>query len=327
MSCTAFDLSLRDDPCTGTDNCLARRNVSGSYLVMRSLSTIAHNSASQRRLGKCESSEHVYDYLNQLNGYARNAGVQFEKGGRDSKEHVNRFLETCGDLGLERRLCHLRVKAIHELDDIINDILKSEEQGATRETSPYLSRGRDRSHSRDERHQLEDVFYLNDLAAFMKKDPVMKIVRPKLIGSALIGPVTIPPTMNNKLDAQNHVVPAEGSGVCSKSLRRPRIIRSGAEDDRRIHAKPIQQAGAPVRAIRKMEDSSEAEQESSGSETEDRVRHVYVAVANASKASSNAHQVGRIWNGRQIAKLLHEPRSDAATVDPRSPTTWDAGRY
>ncbi|GMF20526.1 unnamed protein product [Phytophthora fragariaefolia] len=33
-------------------------------------------------------------------------------------------------------------------------------------------------------------------------------------------------------------------GVCSKSLRRPRVIRSGAEDDRRIRAKPIRQAGA-----------------------------------------------------------------------------------
>ncbi|GMF36293.1 unnamed protein product [Phytophthora fragariaefolia] len=59
--------------------------------------------------------EHVCDYLNRLNGYARNAGVQFEKGGRESKEHVNRFLESCGDRGLERCLCHLRVKEIHEL--------------------------------------------------------------------------------------------------------------------------------------------------------------------------------------------------------------------
>ncbi|GMF22477.1 unnamed protein product [Phytophthora fragariaefolia] len=74
-----------------------------------------------------------------------------QKGGRESKEHVNRFLESCGDRGLERRLCHLRVGDIHELEDFINDILKSEERGATRETSAYLSRGRDRSHGRDER--------------------------------------------------------------------------------------------------------------------------------------------------------------------------------
>ncbi|GMF34367.1 unnamed protein product [Phytophthora fragariaefolia] len=37
-------------------------------------------------------------------------------------------------------------------------------------------------------------------------------------------------------------------------------------------------------------------------------------------------RVDRIRNSRQIAKLPQEPRSDAATVDPRSTTTWDAGR-
>ncbi|KAE9018670.1 hypothetical protein PF011_g6164 [Phytophthora fragariae] len=35
-----------------------------------------------------DGSEHVCDYLNRLNGYARNAGLQFEKGGRDAKDHV-----------------------------------------------------------------------------------------------------------------------------------------------------------------------------------------------------------------------------------------------
>ncbi|GMF47847.1 unnamed protein product [Phytophthora fragariaefolia] len=100
---------------------------------------------------KREGNEHVCDYLNRLNGYARNAGVQFEKGGRETKEHVKRFLESCGDKSLERRQCHLRVKDIHELKHIINDILLSEERGSTRETSAYLSRGRDRSHGHDER--------------------------------------------------------------------------------------------------------------------------------------------------------------------------------
>ncbi|GMF20116.1 unnamed protein product [Phytophthora fragariaefolia] len=49
--------------------------------------------------------------------------------------------------------------------------------------------------------QLEAAFYRNEMAAFMKEDPVIKIVRTKLIGSALLSPVTTPPTMNNKLDA------------------------------------------------------------------------------------------------------------------------------
>ncbi|KAF1785592.1 hypothetical protein GQ600_13165 [Phytophthora cactorum] len=37
---------------------------------------------------KRERSEHLCDYLNRLSGYDRNACLQFEKGGRDAKEHV-----------------------------------------------------------------------------------------------------------------------------------------------------------------------------------------------------------------------------------------------
>ncbi|POM74667.1 Hypothetical protein PHPALM_8340, partial [Phytophthora palmivora] len=54
---------------------------------------------------------------NELNGYARNAGVQFENGGRDAKDHVEHFLDTCDDRGLEERLCHVRVKDIHDIED------------------------------------------------------------------------------------------------------------------------------------------------------------------------------------------------------------------
>ncbi|GMF49058.1 unnamed protein product [Phytophthora fragariaefolia] len=104
------------------------------------LELATHRPLAQIKAFSGHRSEHAGDYLNRLNGYARNAGVQFEKGGRESKEHVNRFLESCGDRGLERRLCHLRVKDIHALEDIINDILKSEERGSLEEeplrTSP-----------------------------------------------------------------------------------------------------------------------------------------------------------------------------------------------
>ncbi|OWY94916.1 LOW QUALITY PROTEIN: hypothetical protein PHMEG_00035221 [Phytophthora megakarya] len=41
--------------------------------------------------------EHVCDYLNRLNGYARNGGVQFENGGREAKDHMEHFLDACGD--------------------------------------------------------------------------------------------------------------------------------------------------------------------------------------------------------------------------------------
>ncbi|POM73960.1 Hypothetical protein PHPALM_9140 [Phytophthora palmivora] len=62
-----------------------------------------------------------------FNGYARNAGVQFENGGRDAKDHVEHFLDTCDDRGLEERLCYVRVKGIHDLEDMVNDILRQRE--------------------------------------------------------------------------------------------------------------------------------------------------------------------------------------------------------
>ncbi|KAE8887519.1 hypothetical protein PF003_g28535 [Phytophthora fragariae] len=107
---------------------------------------------------KSEGAEHVCDYLNRLNGYARNAGLQFERGGRDAKDHVQRFLETCGDRGLERRLCHVRVKDIHELEDMINDILKSEERRTPREGSAYPTKSRDSypPRSRDSSRRRDD---------------------------------------------------------------------------------------------------------------------------------------------------------------------------
>ncbi|OWZ09621.1 hypothetical protein PHMEG_00017648, partial [Phytophthora megakarya] len=51
---------------------------------------------------KREDKEHVCDYLNRLNGYARNAVVQFENGGREAKDHVEHFLDTSQD-GSRRR--------------------------------------------------------------------------------------------------------------------------------------------------------------------------------------------------------------------------------
>ncbi|OWZ14264.1 hypothetical protein PHMEG_00012288 [Phytophthora megakarya] len=82
-------------------------------------------------------------------GYARNAGVQFEKGGRESKDHVEHFLDTCDDRGLEERLCHVRVNDIHDLEDMINDILKRRDRKTKRETSAKRSHGHDNGRRRD----------------------------------------------------------------------------------------------------------------------------------------------------------------------------------
>ncbi|KAF1793808.1 hypothetical protein GQ600_8516 [Phytophthora cactorum] len=54
-----------------------------------------------------ERKEHISDYLNCLNGYARNARLQVEKGQRDAKDHVEQFLLTCGDDAA--RLCRILV--------------------------------------------------------------------------------------------------------------------------------------------------------------------------------------------------------------------------
>ncbi|EGZ15296.1 hypothetical protein PHYSODRAFT_259958 [Phytophthora sojae] len=100
---------------------------------------------------KREDKEHVCDYLNRLNGYARNAGVKFENGGRDAKDHVDHFLVTFDDRNLEDRLCHVRVKSIHDLEDMINDILRHRDRKSNRESSFRRSRSQDDGRRRDAR--------------------------------------------------------------------------------------------------------------------------------------------------------------------------------
>ncbi|EGZ16371.1 hypothetical protein PHYSODRAFT_334561, partial [Phytophthora sojae] len=99
---------------------------------------------------KRDDKEHVCDYLNRLNGYARNAGVQFVNGGRKAKDHVKRFLGTCGDRKLERRLAPLRIKDIHELEEMIIEMLKVEERQSSRESSQSRSKAREPSRRRDD---------------------------------------------------------------------------------------------------------------------------------------------------------------------------------
>ncbi|OWY97133.1 hypothetical protein PHMEG_00032416, partial [Phytophthora megakarya] len=42
---------------------------------------------------KRSEKEHIRDYLNRLNGYARSANIKFERSGREAKEHVKHILE------------------------------------------------------------------------------------------------------------------------------------------------------------------------------------------------------------------------------------------
>ncbi|KAE9286874.1 hypothetical protein PR003_g26201 [Phytophthora rubi] len=97
------------------------------------------------------SKEHVCDCLNRLNGYARNAGVQFEDAGRDAKHHVEHFLDTCDDRGLEECLCHVRVSDIYELEGMIDGILRYRGRNSAREPSLRRYRGQDDDRRREGR--------------------------------------------------------------------------------------------------------------------------------------------------------------------------------
>ncbi|OWZ07280.1 hypothetical protein PHMEG_00020346 [Phytophthora megakarya] len=98
---------------------------------------------------KREDKEHVCDNLHRFNGYARNTGVQFENCGGEAKDHVEHFLDTCDDRGLEERLCHVWVKDIHDLEVMINDILKRRDRITKRDSSVRRSSGQDGGYRRD----------------------------------------------------------------------------------------------------------------------------------------------------------------------------------
>ncbi|EGZ21859.1 hypothetical protein PHYSODRAFT_251317 [Phytophthora sojae] len=153
--CMAFELSFRDGAIHWYRQLPKRTKRQWMRLsdafIKYYCSQFSQSAKARYYSAKRESSEHLCDYLNRLNGYAGNAGLQFESGGRDAKGHVQWFLEMCSDRSLERRLCHVRVEDIHEREDMINDILKSEERGQSRETSSHHSRSRDQPRRRDDR--------------------------------------------------------------------------------------------------------------------------------------------------------------------------------
>ncbi|KAG3076157.1 hypothetical protein PI124_g20353 [Phytophthora idaei] len=106
-----------------------------------------------------ERKEHISDYLNHLNGYARNARLQVEKGQSDANDHVEQFLLTCGDDQLMQDLGRLRLNNIRELEEVLVRLLKGEERligrGATQQfryegDSYRRGNARSRSESRSE---------------------------------------------------------------------------------------------------------------------------------------------------------------------------------
>ncbi|KAE9313016.1 hypothetical protein PR003_g19610 [Phytophthora rubi] len=152
--CMAFELSLQDGalhryrqpPRKTKRTWKLLSDAFIKYYCSKFQSAKAHYYSAKR-----EDKEHVCDYLNRLNGYARNAGVQFENGGREAKDHVDHFLDTCDDRGLEERLCRARVKDIHDLEEMINDILRNRERKTAREPSVRRHRSQDDDRRRENR--------------------------------------------------------------------------------------------------------------------------------------------------------------------------------
>ncbi|POM77552.1 LOW QUALITY PROTEIN: Hypothetical protein PHPALM_5047 [Phytophthora palmivora] len=137
--CMAFELSLQDGALHWYRQLPRKTRRTWKLLsdafIKYYCSRFTQSAKARYYSAKREDKEHVCDYLNRFNGYARNAGVQFENGERDAKDHVEHFLDTCDDRGLEERLCHVRVKDIHDLEDMVNDILRRRERKTSRESS------------------------------------------------------------------------------------------------------------------------------------------------------------------------------------------------
>ncbi|OWY99874.1 hypothetical protein PHMEG_00029048 [Phytophthora megakarya] len=68
---------------------------------------------------KREDKEYLCDYLNRLNGYASNAGIHFDKGGRKARDHK---LVAIADSN------EGYVYDIHELEEMIIEILKVDDR-------------------------------------------------------------------------------------------------------------------------------------------------------------------------------------------------------
>ena len=84
-------------------------------------------------LAKRQESEHVCDFLLHLNGYARAAQIQYEKGGAESEDHVEHFLLYCGDDDLMDFIYPQRLGDIHLVEQIIRHRLLVEKRKMQRD--------------------------------------------------------------------------------------------------------------------------------------------------------------------------------------------------
>ncbi|POM78054.1 Hypothetical protein PHPALM_4464 [Phytophthora palmivora] len=77
---------------------------------------------------KRKDKEMICDFLTRLNGYARTAKIQYERGGADAADHVERFLLNCDDDDIMDMLCPLQLNDVHRVTQIINKKIQGEKR-------------------------------------------------------------------------------------------------------------------------------------------------------------------------------------------------------
>ncbi|GMF51645.1 unnamed protein product [Phytophthora fragariaefolia] len=80
-----------------------------------------------------KENEPICDFLIRLNGYARTAKFQYEKGGADAVDHVEQFLLNCGDDGIMDLLYPLQLADIQRVEQIINKKILGEKRKKQRD--------------------------------------------------------------------------------------------------------------------------------------------------------------------------------------------------
>ncbi|OWZ09747.1 LOW QUALITY PROTEIN: hypothetical protein PHMEG_00017507 [Phytophthora megakarya] len=122
-----------------------------------------------RRIWKLLSDAFIKYYCSKYNQVAKARyysakRVRFENGGREFKDLVEHVLVTCDDRRLEERLCHVRVKDIHDLEDMFNAILKRRVWKPKRDSSVSRSsrRRRDSSQNEDPRRSYRRYSHYGD---------------------------------------------------------------------------------------------------------------------------------------------------------------------
>ncbi|GMF44535.1 unnamed protein product [Phytophthora fragariaefolia] len=80
-----------------------------------------------------KENEPICNFLIRLNGYARTAKIQYEKGGADASDHVEHFLPNCRDNDIMDLLYPMRLDDIERVEKIINTKILGEKRKRQRD--------------------------------------------------------------------------------------------------------------------------------------------------------------------------------------------------